>query len=80
MRAASGRAGAPPPAQGGLSPVERDYQFLLASLERRRELADRYEMDKVDGRTGLEQAEAVAARIGLKLPVTSSPEPPSPKE
>ncbi|KAG8460758.1 hypothetical protein KFE25_010813 [Diacronema lutheri] len=48
--------------------VDRDFKFLTAALRRRRELADRYDMDKADGRTALEKAEAVAARVGLKLP------------
>lgn len=82
LRAASdgsGTAASAPPSSAAraCSPVERDYQFLTAALDRRRELADRYEMDKADGRTGLEKAEAVAARVGLKMP--RAPAAPTPE-
>lgn len=56
--------------------VDRDYAFLSAALAKRRELAKLYDMDKVDERSGIDLAKAVAARVGLAMPVKPDDSPP----
>lgn len=58
--------------------IERDYAFLSAALTKRRELAKLYDMDKIDERSAMDLAKAVAARVGLAMPV--KPDDPPSKE
>ncbi|GBG77450.1 hypothetical protein CBR_g23899 [Chara braunii] len=55
--------------------LAKDYAFLLNSVREHKELLSSYNV-KADGREDL-QLERAAARVGLKLPISSGEEEPS---